>query len=316
MKKYNIPTAAFECFSDYEKALNFVREKNSPMVIKADGLCAGKGVYVCASLTDQVHALGEIMNNKIFGDSGDAVLIEEMLIGEEASILAISDGENIVVLDSSQDHKRIFDNDEGPNTGGMGAYSPAPVITDALMEQIRKEVIIPTIQGMKAEGCEYKGVLYAGIMVTESGPKVLEFNVRFGDPETQAVLARLKSDIVEIMLKSLNKELKEMKLEWDERVSVCVVTASGGYPGSYEKGKVVFGLDQNDNDDNVIIFHAGTRKEGGDILTNGGRVLGITGLGKGISEAIARTYSIVEKVDFEHMFYRKDIGRRALDRIK
>ena len=239
-----------------------------------------------------------------------------MLVGEEASILAVSDGGNVAILDSSQDHKRIFDNDEGPNTGGMGAYSPAPVITPELMEQIKQEVVLPTINGMKAEGAFYQGVLYAGIMVTETGPKVLEFNVRFGDPETQAVLVRLKTDIVELMLKSLEQKLEGFNLEWDDRVSVCVVTSSGGYPGSYEKGKVICGLTLVDDPENVVIFHAGTKKEGGDILTNGGRVLGVTGLGHGISEAIARTYAAVEKVDFEHMFYRKDIGRRALDRIK
>ncbi|MFH2138630.1 MAG: phosphoribosylamine--glycine ligase [Candidatus Omnitrophota bacterium] len=315
MKKYNIPTADFETFSDYEQALIFVREKNKPMVIKADGLCAGKGVFVCPGVEDQENALQQIMQNNVFGQAGRMVLIEEMLEGEEASILAISDGENVVILDSSQDHKRIFDQDTGPNTGGMGAYSPAPVVTGDILSEIREKVIIPTVKGMKEEGIPYFGVLYAGMMITNNGLKVLEFNVRFGDPETQVVLPRLKNDIVDIMLRSQSQGLGGFTLEWDERDCVCVVLASGGYPGVYEKGKQISGLNDLRSDDDIVVFHAGTKKEGESILTSGGRVLGVTGAGKGIRQAIDRTYAAVEKISFDKMHYRKDIGKRALERI-
>ncbi|MCP4650203.1 MAG: phosphoribosylamine--glycine ligase [PVC group bacterium] len=315
MKKYNIPTAEFEIFSDYGKAIEFVRVKNKPQVIKADGLCAGKGVFVCSTLEEQEAALKEIMQDKAFGIAGATVLIEEMLVGEEASILAVSDGENVIVLDSSQDHKRIFDDDQGPNTGGMGAYSPAPVVTKGVLEQIKKEVIIPLIKGMKEEGCFYSGILYAGIMLTVTGPKVLEFNVRFGDPETQAVLPRLKGDIVEIMNKTLEQKLSEVNIEWDPRACVCVVIASGGYPGDYEKGKVISGLDSAEKEADIVIFHAGTKKDGDTILTSGGRVLGVTGLGASVTEAIEKTYVVVDNIQFDRIYFRRDIGKKALARI-
>ncbi len=315
MRKYNVPTAEYEVFSDIDKALAYVREKNKPLVIKADGLCAGKGVYVCSNLKEQEEALRQIMQDKIFGEAGNNIMIEEMLKGEEASIIVISDGKDIVSLASSQDHKRIFDGDQGPNTGGMGAYSSAPVVTEELFAQIQEEVIVPIIKGMKAQGCPYAGVLYVGIMITDAGPKVLEFNVRFGDPETQAILPRLKTDLAEIMLKTDEQRLNEVKLQWDERSCICVVVASGGYPGKYEKGKLISGLDELAAEEDIVVFHAGTKRENEKILTNGGRVLGVTGLGKDILQAIEKTYAAVEKIKFDKMHYRKDIAKRALARI-
>ncbi len=313
MKKYKVPTADFWVFSDYKNALDFIRKENRPLVIKADGLCAGKGVFVCSDLQEEESALKSIFQDKVFGDAGSAVLIEEMLQGEEASIIVISDGENVMPLASSQDHKRAFDADLGPNTGGMGAYSPAPVVSEKIFTRIQKEVIMPIIRGMKEEGTPYKGVLYAGVMITEKGPQTLEFNVRFGDPETQAILPRLKSDLLEIMLKVDAGKLNKSALEWDKRACVCVVIASGGYPGNYGKGKELFGLDkQND----IVVFHAGTKLKNGKIFSDGGRVLGVTGMGDTIQKAIEKTYSAVRKIKFEGMFYRSDIGKNVLNKHK
>jgi len=315
MKKYNIPTADCTVFSDYEKALDYVRNAQRPLVIKADGLCAGKGVFVCAGLEEQEKALTSIMRDNRFGDAGKTVIIEEKLEGEEASIIVVSDGEHVLTMASSQDHKRIFDNDKGPNTGGMGAYSPASVVTKEIFTQIEREVIIPAIRGMRNENMPYKGVLYAGVMITESGPKVLEFNVRFGDPETQAILPRLKSDIVEIMIEAAAGTLDEVTLQWDERTCVCVVIASGGYPAHYEKGKQIQGLDAVKQDGGIVVFHAGTKREGAHVVTNGGRVFGVTGLGQDIHKAIDTTYVALKKIHFDGMYYRTDIGRKALKRI-
>ncbi|MFH1459908.1 MAG: phosphoribosylamine--glycine ligase [Candidatus Omnitrophota bacterium] len=314
MKRYGVPTADFQVFSVPEEALEYVRDANRPLVIKANGLCAGKGVYVCTNLAEQEKAIKEILEECVFGASGRTLMIEEMLTGEEASIIVISDGENILRLASSQDHKRIFDKDQGPNTGGMGAYSPAPVITQEMFAKIEKEVIIPTIRGMKKEGIPFTGVLYAGMMITENGPKVLEFNVRFGDPETQVILPRLKTDLIEIILKAQEQKINQIETQWDERDCVCVVMASGGYPGKYEKTKQIFGLDQLKQTEDIIIFHAGTKQKAGNIFTNGGRVLGVTGLGAGMEKAMDKAYSGVEKIKFENMFFRKDIGKKALNR--
>ncbi|MDD5746555.1 MAG: phosphoribosylamine--glycine ligase [Candidatus Omnitrophica bacterium] len=315
MKKYGVPTADFWVFSDYLEALKFVREANRPLVIKADGLCAGKGVFVCSSLAAQEQAIQALLKDGVFGDAGRTIMIEEKLEGEEASIIVISDGEHIVDMASSQDHKRIFDADEGPNTGGMGAYSPAPVVTDELFEQIKREVIMPVIRGMRCEGTPYRGVLYAGIMMTSAGPKVLEFNVRFGDPETQAIIPRFNGDLVEVLLKTIDGKLDTVKVDWDNRACVCVVMSSSGYPGSYAGGKTINGLDALSSRKNVVVFHAGTRKNNRAIVTAGGRVLGVTGLGATIREAITTAYDAVEKISFEGMHFRKDIGRRALERI-
>jgi phosphoribosylamine--glycine ligase len=253
------------------------------------------------------------MAKKVFKDAGVQVVIEEFLVGEEASILAVADGKNFIILESSQDHKRIFDGDKGPNTGGMGAYSPAPLVTPALMKKIAAQVIKPVIDGMKREGTPFKGILYAGIMATKHGPKVLEFNTRFGDPETQAVLPRLKSDLLDVMLASVEGRLAGMKLKWDRRPCICVVLAAGGYPGDYATGKVITGFENTPAD--AVVFHAGTRKDGDFIVTSGGRVLGVTAAGSDIADAIRNVYAAVEKIAFDGMQYRRDIGKKAMERI-
>ncbi len=315
MKKYNVPTADFEEFTDSESALRFVKDAGRPLVIKADGLCAGKGVFVCANFKEQEQAINSILKDKAFGDSGGRVIIEECLLGEEASIIVISDGDNVITMASSQDHKRIFDDDMGPNTGGMGAYSPAPVVTDEVLKYIQEKIIIPTIKGMKSEGIPFSGVLYAGVMITEDGPKVLEFNVRFGDPETQAILPRLKSDLLELILRSVDKKLEGYTPEWDTRACVCVVAASRGYPGKYEKGKIIKGLEKVNPAKEEIVFHAGTKKQNGTIITSGGRVFGVTSLGDDIKSAIDNTYAILDKISFDGMFFRRDIGKKALEKV-
>lgn len=315
MKKYNIPTAGFEEFTNLKSALKFVKDAERPLVIKADGLCAGKGVFVCVNLEEQEQAINSILKDKAFGDSGGMIIIEECLAGQEASIIVISDGDNVITMASSQDHKRVFEDDTGPNTGGMGAYSPAPVVTDEVLKYIQGKIIIPTIKGMKSEGTPFSGVLYTGVMITADGPKVLEFNVRFGDPETQAILPRLKSDLLELILKSVDKKLEGHTLVWDARACVCVVAASGGYPGKYEKGKLIKGLSDVDCAKEGIVFHAGTKKQGDEIITSGGRVLGVTSLGNDIKSAIDNTYAVLDKISFDSMFFRRDIGKKALGKV-
>ncbi|MFH1414426.1 MAG: phosphoribosylamine--glycine ligase [Candidatus Omnitrophota bacterium] len=318
LAKYNIPTADFKIFDDYQEAKKYIEEREAPCVLKADGLAAGKGVFVTKTVEEANQVLDSIMQERIFGDAGNKVIIEDCLVGEEVSILVITDSREVIVLASSQDHKRIFDHDQGPNTGGMGAYSPAPVVTSALLKEILGGTVYKAIDGLVKEGIEYQGVLYAGIMITKEGPKVLEFNVRFGDPETQAILPRLKSDLLEVMLAVSEKKLKKAgRLSWDSRACVCVVLASGGYPGNYEKGKEIFGLEEAGKLQDIIVFHAGTKAVKGDkktgIVTNGGRVLGVTGLGDDIRTAIDKTYQAVEKIDFEGMHYRRDIGQKAIN---
>ncbi len=319
MKRWGVPTAEFEIFGDHKKAEEYIAGKDMPLVVKADGLAAGKGVYVCRTKEEALVAVRDAMVEKRFGPSGDRVVIEECLEGEEASIIVISDGKNVVPMAASQDHKRVFDGDKGPNTGGMGAYSPAPVVTPGLERRIIRDIIMPVIKGMADDGVPYKGVLYAGVMVTEGGPKVLEFNVRFGDPETQAVLPRLKSDLVDLMKGSIDGALKGVKASWEERSCVCVVMAAGGYPGEYEKGKEIEGLEAAGKTRDVVVFHAGTRKSTVDCrqstakyITAGGRVLGVTGLGDTIEEAIKNTYRAVSKIKFQDMHFRSDIAKRAL----
>ncbi|MFH1888741.1 MAG: phosphoribosylamine--glycine ligase [Candidatus Omnitrophota bacterium] len=315
MAKYNVPTADFKIFDNADEAKKYIEKNGAPCVVKADGLAQGKGVIVAKTTDEAKQAVVSIMQDNLFGDAGRKVIVEDCLIGEEASIIVLADSREVIPLASSQDHKRIFDNDAGPNTGGMGAYSPAPVVTDGLFKDILDKVIYRTIDGLAKEGIKYNGVLYAGIMVTKEGPKVLEFNVRFGDPETQAILPRLKSDLLETMLAAggdnLSKVVKAGCLRWDTRACVSVVCASGGYPGSYEKGKLISGLDEARKLADIIVFHAGTRKEDGKYFTSGGRVLGVTGLGNTIKEAINNTYNAVEKIHFDGMHYRKDIGRKA-----
>ena len=312
MAKYDVPTASFKIFSDTKEAYRHIEESGVPCVIKADGLAQGKGVIVCQTIEEAQAAVKLILEEKAFGDAGKRLIIEDCLLGVEASILVFTDGKIVVPLASSQDHKRIFDGDRGPNTGGMGAYSPALVVTPKIFQEIIDKVIIRTLSGLAKEGITYQGVLYAGIMLTESGPKTLEFNVRFGDPETQAILPRLKSDLLEVMLAVSEGKLNRIKLDWDNRACVCVVCASGGYPGEYVKGKEISGLAEAAKMKDVIVFHAGSKKEGNKILTQGGRVLGVTGLGKTIKEAIQTTYQAVEKIKFEGMHFRRDIGYKAI----
>ena len=312
MKKYGIPTASFKTFNGRAEAVAYLQSQRLPIVVKADGLAAGKGVIVCKTLEEATRAIDQIMVEKLFGDAGKQVVIEECLVGEEASFIAFTDGKTIIPTASSQDHKAVFDGDEGPNTGGMGAYSPAPVVTPKIHEKTMNEILRPMIDGMAKEGRPYKGALYAGVMVSEGQPKVLEFNARFGDPETQPVLMRMKSDIVPVLEACCHGKLAEQRMEWDKRASVCVVMASGGYPGDYEKGKTIHGLEDVSRMKDVYVFQAATAMDQNRIVTNGGRVLGVTGLGEDIPKAIERTYQAVRKVSWEGVHYRNDIGQKAL----
>lgn len=314
MHRHGIPTASFMSFDSIEDARHFLNSTRYPLVVKADGLAGGKGVFVCHMEEEAQRALNDIQAT--MKDAGKKIVIEECLQGEEASILAVSDGERFVILDSSQDHKRIFDDDLGPNTGGMGAYSPAPVVNDLLMAKIEAQVIEPTIRGMLMEGNPFKGVLYAGLMITDEGPFVLEYNVRFGDPEAQAVLPRMQNDIVDLMLASCNGTMNNVDLQWDKRACVCVVMSSGGYPGAYERGKVISGLDCVKGSDDAVVFHAGTARQGKTIVTSGGRVLGVTALGDGIEGAIENAYRVVDQISFDRCFFRRDIGAKALRHLK
>ncbi len=311
LHRWNIPTAIYKIFNEPKPALEFLLNAQFPLVVKADGLAAGKGVIICKDLKEARQAVDEIMVQKVFKSAGDRIVIEECLEGPEASILAISDGKHFFVLETAQDHKRIFDDDLGPNTGGMGAYSPAPVVTPEMMNKIIARVIEPTIRGMHKEGHPFKGVLYAGVMLTYQGPQVLEFNVRFGDPETEAVLPRMKSDLIDVMMASIDGKLDKMSLKWDARPCVCVVIASGGYPGSYEVDKPITGLDDV-QDPQTVVFHAGTKMKNNQVVTSGGRVLGVTSLGSSMEDAIARAYKAVDKISFERAFVRRDIGHKAL----
>lgn len=312
MKKYGIPTPGFAVFTDAESAGNYARKKGAPMVIKADGLAAGKGVSVCTSIEEAETAISEAMDRKRFGAAGEKVIIEDMLEGEEASILALVDGKTIIPLESSQDHKRVYDNDQGPNTGGMGAYSPAPIVTPQLMTEIERKVLQPALHGIQKEQIDYRGVLYAGLMIKDGTVMVLEFNVRFGDPETQAVLARLKSDMVDVCLATIEGRLANFELKWDPRPAVCVVMASGGYPGTYHKHKLITGTEKFDDVRDVIVFHAGTEIRQGHLVTSGGRVLGVTALGDDIGAAVERAYGAVEQINFDQAHFRWDIGARAM----
>ena len=314
MKKYGIPTAEYRVFTSYIHAEEYVRMKGAPIVIKADGLAAGKGVIVAKTVDEAIDALKLIMKERAFGDAGDRVVVEECLVGEEASYLVFTDGETILPMASSQDHKRVYDNDEGPNTGGMGAYSPAPVVTPEIEKKIMEKVMKPAIKGMAKEGIRYKGILYAGLMIKDGEPYVLEFNCRFGDPETQPILTRLKSDLLDVSIAITTERLSRMTLEWRPEASVCVVAASGGYPGKYDKGKVITGLEEVKKMEDVVVFHAGTAFQDGNCVTAGGRVLGVTALGEDIKKARDRAYEAIEKIHFEGMHYRKDIARRAIDR--
>jgi len=311
MRQAAIPTAEARAFDNYPDARAYVASREGPLVVKAAGLAAGKGVTVCDEPAQAILALERIMQDRIFGDAGNTVIVEERLTGQEASILAFVDDRTIYVMESSQDHKPVGDGDTGPNTGGMGAYSPAPVVTEPICSRIEQEILVPIVDAMRRSGTPYRGVLYAGLMLTAAGPKVLEFNCRFGDPEAQPILMRLRSDLVEVMLAVLDKRLEEVSLEWDPRPAVCVVMASGGYPGPYEKGKPIEGLDEVSAMPDVVVFHAGTKRQDGAVVTNGGRVLGVTALGSTIAEAQRRAYEAVGKIHFEGAHYRRDIADKA-----
>lgn len=315
MKKYHIPTAKFEVFTEAEAAKAYIVEQGAPIVIKADGLAAGKGVVVAMTLDEALEAVDMMMCDNAFGNAGAQVVIEEFLSGEEASILTFCDGTTIVPMISSQDHKRAYDNDEGPNTGGMGTYAPAPVVTADVLARVQKEILEPTVAAMKAEGMPYTGCLYAGLMITEDGPKVIEFNARFGDPETQVVLPLLDSDMVEVMMACVNGNLADLDIQWKNDAAVCVVMAAGGYPQSYNKGDVITGLDTAAQQ-GAIVFHAGTAQDGDNIVTNGGRVLGVTALGSDIQQAVDNAYRAVKAIHFDNVHYRNDIAYRAIARLK
>jgi phosphoribosylamine--glycine ligase len=311
MASCGIPTADFRVFRELAPALRYVRNLDGPCVVKADGLAAGKGVVVADNVAEAEAALRLIMEERAFGAAGEAVIVEERLEGEEVSVLAFADGQTFLPMVASQDHKRAGDGDTGPNTGGMGAYSPPPVYTPSLHEQVCSEVLGPLIQGLASDGIKYRGVIYAGLMITAKGTYVLEFNCRFGDPEAQAVIPRLRGDLLDVLDAVLSERLSEVELEWDDRPAACVVLASGGYPGAYETGQEITGLDLVPPD--IIVFHAGTRmSDSGSLVTAGGRVLGITALGDTIGDAVRRAYQGVDRVSFEGMHFRRDIAHRAL----
>lgn len=311
LKKYNIPTAKYETFTDYEAASAYLREQSAPIVIKADGLAAGKGVTVATTLEEAEQALREAMVDKVFGEAGNQIVIEEFLEGQEMSILAFVDGETVRAMVPAQDHKPIFDGDKGPNTGGMGTYTPLPHIDQAIIDESIENIIIPTAKAMVSEGRPFRGVLFAGLMITKDGPKTIEFNARMGDPETQVVLPRLQTDLVDIVLASLNGRLDQLDIQWSDEAAVCVVVASEGYPASYPKGRVITGLAEAEAQ-GALVFHAGTAEKDGQFVTNGGRVLGIVGRGRDIAEARARAYEAVSVINFEGKQNRTDIAAKAL----
>jgi len=314
LKKYKIPSAAFKVFKDSAKAKKYIDSHGAPIVVKADGLAAGKGVIVAKTIEEAKQAVDLIMADKAFGKAGDTIIIESCLTGEEASFIAFTDGKTVLPLPTSQDHKAVFEKDEGPNTGGMGAYSPAPVVTDKIADFVMNRVMLPTIKGLEAEGRPYKGMLYAGLMIDGDTINVLEFNCRFGDPEAQPLLMRLKSDIIDIFEAGIDGKLDRVEMKIDPRPTVCVVMSSGGYPGPYVNGTVIKGLTRASECRGVEVFHAGTARKGGRIVTNGGRVLGITAVGNTLKDAIARAYSAVDEIQWTNCYCRRDIGEKALRR--
>ena len=312
MNRHGLPTAKATVFDAEAPALEYLKKNGAPIVVKADGLAAGKGVIVAMKAEEAEEAIKACFSGT-FGQAGARVLLEECLIGEEASIIALCDGKTIKPLASSQDHKRALDGDLGPNTGGMGAYSPAPVVTDTMWKIIDEKVLQPFLKGVQKDGLNFRGIIYAGLMITKDGPKILEFNVRFGDPETQAILMRLDSDLVEALCAVADGRLADVELRWSAKPAVCVVMASAGYPGSYEKGKVISGLDEAEAT-GAVVFHAGTKLKDGKIVTSGGRVLGVTALGVDVADAVKNAYKAVAKISWEGVQYRKDIAHRALNR--
>jgi phosphoribosylamine--glycine ligase len=316
MKAGGVPTSAYETFTDPEAACAYVRERGAPIVIKADGLAAGKGVTVAETVDEAEAAIREALEGNAFGDAGSRVVIEDFLVGEEASILALIDGEHVVMLASSQDHKRIFEKDEGPNTGGMGAYSPASIVNDTVLKKVKEEIYDRTLAELKKRGITYKGVLYAGLMIDNDQPSVVEFNCRFGDPETQAVLARWDGDMLPAINAAIDGNLSDDLIQWKDEHSVCVVMVAGGYPGDYAKGDEIENLATANEIEDTVVFHAGTALNDGKVVTAGGRVLGITSLGKDLPDALSKAYIAVETISFKNAFYRNDIAHRELRRLE
>jgi len=308
MKKYNIPTAGYEVFEDTSLAIEYLKKCDYPVVLKADGLALGKGVLICNTLEEALDGVNQIMVEKKFGDAGNKMIVEEFIEGPEVSVLSFCDGENIIPMVSAQDHKRALDGDKGLNTGGMGTFSPSKYYTKEIHEQCIKTIYKPTLEAMKKEGRPFTGIIFFGLMLTNKGPKVLEYNARFGDPEAQVVLPRLKTDLVEIVEAAIDKKLDSVNVEWDNKSTVCVILASGGYPVSYEKGYEITGLEEQKSKEDIIVFHAGTSKKDNKIVTNGGRVLGITAIGSSIEDARDKAYKAVNEVNFEKKHYRTDIG--------
>jgi len=315
MEKYDIPSGDFRVFDEYEPTVAYLAKISGPVVVKADGLAAGKGVFVCRKSEEALQAVKTIMKDRAFGEAGNLVVVEECLEGEEASFIAFTDGETVLPLASSQDHKPIFDGDKGPNTGGMGAYSPAPVVTPEVHEQIMTKVMIPVVRALEKEGKPYLGFLYAGLMIKEGKAKVLEFNARMGDPEAQPLILRMKTDPVPIMMAALERGLAGKEIQWGPEDAVCVVMASGGYPGSYQKGKPIRGIERADAIEGVKVFHAGTSRNEQGFVTSGGRVLGVTAKAPGIARAIEKAYEAVRTISWEDVHYRNDIGKKALARL-
>ncbi len=315
MLSAGVPTAKAKIFSEISAAIDFLQHSAPPWVIKADGLAAGKGVAICNAMDEAKEVLENILIKRVFGDAGQTVLIEEYLIGEEVSVLGFTDGTNVVLMPTAQDHKRVFDNDRGPNTGGMGAYSPTLFESEDFMQNVKEKIFLPVLQELRKRNIIYKGVLYAGLIVTkDDGAKVLEFNCRFGDPEAEVLLPRLNSNLLMLMESCINGTLSEKQISFLEESCVCVVMASSGYPGSYRKGEIITGIEEASKDEKVIVFHAGTKLNNGVVLTNGGRVLAVTARGASLSEALKNVYSAVEKIKFNGAFFRKDIAAKALNK--
>lgn len=308
MKKYGIPTAGYETFEDSRQAVEYLRHQSYPVVVKADGLALGKGVIIAETFEAAQEAVNSIMVNRVFGGAGDKVVIEEFLKGPEVSILAFTDGKTVVPMVSSQDHKRVFDHDQGLNTGGMGTFSPSRIYTPEIAEYCMEHIFKPTVEALSKEGRKFKGVLYFGLMITEDGPKVLEYNARFGDPETQVVLPRLQNDLVEIFNAVIDERLEQLDIRWDDNATVCVIAASGGYPQQYQTGYEITGIDEAERDADIVVFHAGTKVEDGIFKTSGGRVLGVTAIAGDLNAAIQKAYEGIGKISFKDMHYRKDIG--------
>src|SRR6056297_117549 len=308
LKKHKIPTAEFEVFTEPELAMEFLKEAEYPLVIKAEGLAFGKGVVIATDIDQAEEAITRIMEDKVFGDAGSRIVIENFLEGEEISVMVFTDGKNFVPLEFAQDHKAVFDGDEGPNTGGMGSYTPLPFVEEELKTRIHNEILKPALEAFNEEGLNYKVILYINMILTDMGPEVLDFNARFGDPETQVILPRMNNDIIDIFNKTIDEKLDNIKIEWDDRASVCVILTSAGYPLTFDTGKEIVGLDSINKYDNLLVFHAGTTKIGDRYYTAGGRVLGLTVLGDNLDDAISLIYEYIEEINFEDMHYRTDIG--------